>query len=48
VSYLKSFPPKFRKAARTFRAISRLWYVDKVHRDNCACECCWAPQRSLF
>lgn len=45
MGYLKSFPPKFRKTARTFRAIARLWYVDKVHPDNCRCEGCFVPEQ---
>jgi hypothetical protein len=40
MSYLDRFPKSFRVRARTFRAISLFWYIDKVHPDDCKCEGC--------
>ena len=50
MTYLKSFPPKLRKTPRTFRAIARLWYVDKGHPENCRCPGCFLgpKQGNLF
>jgi hypothetical protein len=43
MSYLKSFPVNYRrtKPATVFRAISKLWFIDKFHPETCRCEGCF-------
>ena len=41
MSYLAYFPKNHRFTQRTFWSISRLWFTDKIHADDCVCEGCF-------
>lgn len=44
MSYLESFPRERRFSQRTFWSISRLWFTNKFHADECKCpECFLGP-----